>query len=101
MPHITEGDNTPLQLAKTYEGMQHQARVMLTAAYDGVEPDINEWVNLTDKAAGCQVEKDSFDLMYHTYFGSGTLRIRHEAYLDTVRMLETTLRNRSLSYGTH
>lgn len=101
MPNMTEGDSTPLKLANTYEGMQSQARVMLTAAYDGAIPDADEWIALQDKATACQAEKEAFDNTYHTYIGSGSLRIRYEAYTDTMRMLESFLNNRSISYGVH
>lgn len=95
------GDNTPKSLANSFESMQQVARGLVTAAYDGIEPDTDELQELRDHYQACSAEFAEFERTYDRYPYQGTLRIRNQAYLDTVRMLEQVLARGSKSYGKH
>ena len=96
---LNTGDNTPRRLAHSFENMQRVARGFVTAAYDGIEPDVNELQELEDRFSAGVSELEAFDRTYESYPYQGTLLIYKNAYLDTIRMLKQVLEVGS--HGTH
>lgn len=98
--HMTAMETAPKRLVQSFEEMQTTARWYVTDVYDGITPSPASLLALKNLADANIAELLELEATFDKYPWQGSLKIRHEAYLDTMRQLENAM-NRSISYGNH